>query len=271
MSYIVFCKGNRAEKPFVVEDMKLRLYSMEELCYYIFKNVSLCDRELLREKLPEWIEKQCNLPDLAESIRIVLQKDPRPERVAAQIFAYTDYLNKQEREAVCERIRKYAQLGFYERRKMRGDYFYLDGKYREAIKEYEDMLKQEAYDDKKMQHSLLYNMGCCYAAMFYYDIAYGVFLQAAQLDVAQGEDIIAALFCKRMVLNDKEWETYLKSHGEMAALAPAMEKQMKDVKKQWKEAPEAKEITKLKEHVDGRNKDYYAAMDTLLEKWKMHA
>ena len=204
MSYIIFCKGKRAEKPFMVEDLKLRLYSMEELCYYVYSNVSLCDRELLQESLATWIEAQCGLPDLAESIRIVLKKDPRLERVAAQI------------------IRKYTQLGYNERRKMRADYFYLDGKYREAIKDYEDMLEQKAYDDAKMKHHLLYNIGCCYAAMFYYDIAYGWFLHAAQMDIAQGEDVMAALFVKRMTLTDKEWEEYLDEHKEMAAMAPAM-------------------------------------------------
>ncbi len=271
MSYIIFCKGKRAEKPFMVEDLKLRLYSMEELCYYVYSNVSLCDRELLQESLATWIEAQCGLPDLAESIRIVLKKDPRPERVAAQIFAYTDYLNRQERDAVCERIRKYTQLGYNERRKMRADYFYLDGKYREAIKDYEDMLEQKAYDDAKMKHHLLYNIGCCYAAMFYYDIAYGWFLHAAQMDIAQGEDVMAALFVKRMTLTDKEWEEYLDEHKEMAAMAPAMEKQLKDIQKQWEESSRAKTVENLKNHGQGRDKAYYEEVDRILEVWKAKA
>ncbi|MBP3422008.1 MAG: hypothetical protein J6K37_07045 [Lachnospiraceae bacterium] len=271
MSYIIFCKGKRADKPFIVEDLKLRLYSMEELCYYVYSNVSLCDKELLQEQLATWIEAQCGLPDLAESLRIVLMKDPRPERIAAQIFAYTDYLNKQERDAVCERIRKYTQLGYNERRKMRGDYFYLDGKYKEAIKDYEDMLEQKAYDDQKMKHHLLYNIGCCYAAMFYYDIAYGWFLRAAQMDIAKGEDVLAALYVKKMSLSDKEWETFLEEHAEMATLAPAMEKQMQEIKKQWAEAPEAKEIENLRTHKQGRDKEYYEKIDRLLETWKAKA
>lgn len=271
MSYIIFCKGKRAEKPFIVGDLKLRLYSMEELCYYVYSNVSLCDKELLHKELPAWIEVQCGLPDLAESLRIVLEKDPRPERVAAQIFAYTDFLNKQERDAVCERIRKYAQLGYNERRKMRADYFYLDGKYKEAIKDYEDMLEQNAYDDSKMKHHLLYNIGCCYGAMLYYDIAYGWFLRAAQMDIAKGEDVLAALYVKRMSLSDNEWDDYLEKHPEMATFVPAMEKQMHEIKKQWEESVEAKEVRALQIHEHGRNKVYYEEMDRLLELWKAKA
>lgn len=268
MSYVIFCKGQRAVKPYVIEDLKLRIYSMEELCFYIYSNVSLCDRELVKPELAAWIEHQCGLPDLSGSIRVILEKDPRAERIAAQIFAYTDYLTRQERDAVCEKIRKYSLLGLNERRKMRGDYFYLDGKYQEAIKDYEEMLVQEAYDDEKMHHSLLYNIGCCYGAMFYYDIAYGWFLQAAAMDLAKGEDIMAALFCKRMSLDDREWEKYLETHQEFAAFAPPMERQRESLLEQWEKTPEAEELASYRRGPEGRKKDYDTYMSKCLEEWK---
>lgn len=268
MSYVIFCKGKPGDKPYIIEDLKLRLFSIEELCYYIYSNVSLCDLELLKPELAAWIERQWGLPDLAESIRVVLQKDPRAERVAAQIFAYTDFLIKQEREAVCERIRKYSQLGIYERRKMRGDYYYLDGKFREAIKDYEEMLEQKAYDDEKMHHGLLYNMGCCYASMFYYEIAYGCFLQAAELEVSKGEDLIAAMFCKKMSLDEKEWEAYLSRHKEFASFAASMERQFAKIKEEWDKSPEAGELLKLQKGSQGRTKEYYESMTKRVEEWK---
>ncbi len=268
MSYVIFCKGKRGDKPYVVEDLKLRLFSVEELCYYIYSNVSLCDLELCKPELAAWIERQCRLPDLAESIRVVLKKDPRAERVAAQIFAYTDFLTRQEREAVCERIRKYSQLGINERRKMRGDYFYLDGKYREAIKDYEEMLEQKAYDDEKMHHGLLYNIGCCYASMFYYEIAYNCFMRAAELEIFKGEDLVAAMFCKKMSLDDKEWETFLSGHEEFSSFAASMERQFAKIKEEWEKSSQAGELLKLQKGSQGRTKEYYESMTNHVEKWK---
>lgn len=268
MSYVIFCKGKRAEKPYLIEDIKMPVYSMEELCYYIYSNVSLCDRELLKPELAAWIERQCGLPDLSESIRVVLQKDPRAERVAAQIFAYANYLTRQERDAVCERIRKYSMLGLNERRKMRGDYFYLGQKYRDAIREYEEMIARGAYDDEKMHHDLLYNIGCCYGSMFYFEIAYGWFLQAAAMDISRGGDMMAALFCKRMSLEDGEWEKYLSEHPDFAAFAPPMEKQREQLLKQWEKTPEGKELLSFQEDPKNRKKEYYAFMSKCLEEWK---
>lgn len=270
MSYVIFCKGRKADKPYWIEDLKIYIDSLEELCYYIYSNASLCDRELLKPELAVWLERQCALPDLAGSLKVVLQKDTRPERIAAQILNYADYLTRQEREVVCEKIRKYSMLGLHERRKMRGDYLYLDGKYQDAIACYEEMIVQKAYDNEKMQHSLLYNIGCCYGAMFYFDIAYGWFLQAAALNVAKEEDIMAALFCKRMSLDDKAWKEYLSAHEEMAAFAPPMEKRMKEVEEAFWKSPSAREFQSFQKGTDGRKKDYYTYMAQCLEEWKCH-
>lgn len=238
MSYVVFCKGKTAKKPYVVKDLKLRLYSMEELCYYIYNNSLLCDEELMRPELSYWIKDECGLPDLYASIDVVLHKDPKAERVAAQIFAYMDYLTKPERESVCTKIRKAGTLGINERKKSRGDMLYLEERYNDAIRVYEDLIEKKAYDDERMYHHLLYNIGCCYGNMFYYDIAYEWFMKAAAINIEKGEDIIAALFCKRMTLSGKEWERFLESREELASYAPSMENQREIfLKEQEKEKP----------------------------------
>lgn len=268
MSYVIFCKKKGTEKPYIIEDLRLRIFTIEEFCYYIYSNVSLCDQELLKPEVAAWIEEQCKMPDLAESIRVILRKDPRAERVASQIFAYTDYLTKTEREAVCERIRKYSQWGLEERKKMRGDYFYLDGKFMEAARVYQEMLEQGNYEDEKMHHGLLYNMGCCFASMFYYDIAYDCFFKAAELDVARGEDMMAALFCKKTALSEREWEDFLNANDEFSAYAAPMERELRKAEEEWRESALAKDLLKLQNHSRGRTKEYYDIMEKYLWEWK---
>lgn len=80
----------------------------------------------MKIQLANWIGHQLGFMDLFESILSILSKEPRPEKVASQIFAYTNYLTKPEREAVCERIRKNSLLSLNERRKMRADYYVVE-------------------------------------------------------------------------------------------------------------------------------------------------
>ena len=48
MSYILFCKGKRAEKPYFVADIRKKIYTIEELCYYLYHNTTLCGEELVK-------------------------------------------------------------------------------------------------------------------------------------------------------------------------------------------------------------------------------
>ena len=41
MSTVILCNGNYAETPYFIAQEELRLYSVEELCYYLYKNAFL--------------------------------------------------------------------------------------------------------------------------------------------------------------------------------------------------------------------------------------
>ena len=101
MSYVLLCKGNKALKPYYIADIRKKIYTLEELCYYLYHNTVLCSEELVRFQLAHWIGHQLGFQDLSESLLRILEKEKRPEKIASQIFAYADYLTKQERESVC--------------------------------------------------------------------------------------------------------------------------------------------------------------------------
>lgn len=268
MSHIVLCKGKRARIPYEIEDLKLRLYSVEELCYYMYSNTSLCTEELTKQSLAVWLKDQCGLPDLYASISEVLNKAPLPERVAAQIFAYTDFLNKQEREAVCERIKKAGSLGINERRKSRADLLYLDEKYGEAIKEYGKLLQRKAFNNEKMRGNLLYNIGCCYASMFYYRLAGQWFLQAAEIESIREEALTAAAFCMNMDGDKKLLSKFLDEYPEAESLISEADRKRKEAEEMWEQEPETEKMQQILKTAGSRNREYSAYLTEKMENWK---
>lgn len=244
MGCIFLCKGKKAESPYVVANIRKKLYTIEELCFYIYDNPVLCGEELLNPRLTHWIGSQCGFADLCDSILIILNKDPRPERVASQIFAYTDYLEKSDREAVCERIRKYSQFSVNERKKMCADHHVVAGRYSEAIRDYEEMLLEVCYENEKERHHILYDIGCCYGAMFYYELAYDWFMKAAETDIQKEEDIQAALFCKKMVLREEEFSAFIKEHDEWEQAAYHMEQNETHIRREYEERPQTVSLYK---------------------------
>ncbi|MCR5654287.1 MAG: hypothetical protein K6G07_01415 [Lachnospiraceae bacterium] len=224
MSYVVFCKGQDAGEAYVMGEPKIHLYTMEELCYYIYRNRTLCDKELLNPALADWIRDECKLADLASSLREIYRTEPKAEKIAEQIFAYMDFLKKMDREAVCEIIRKSALLSMNERRKSRADQFFVEEEYRNAAMEYEKLLANANYDNEKAKHNMMYNVGCCYARFFYYDIAAKWFLDAARMGIRSHDDFVLFLLCKRKSLKEEEFRLFMMEHPELKEYVEPMEK-----------------------------------------------
>ena len=80
MSYVLLCKGNKALKPYYIEDIRKKIYTLEELCYYLYHNTVLCAEELVRFQLAHWIGHQLGFQDLSESLLRILEKEKRPEK-----------------------------------------------------------------------------------------------------------------------------------------------------------------------------------------------
>lgn len=266
MSYILFCKGKKAERPYFVADIRKKIYTIEELCYYLYHNTTLCGEELVKIQLANWIGHQLGFMDLFESILSILSKDPRPEKVASQIFAYANYLTKSEREAVCEKIRKNSLLSINERRKMRADYYVVENNYREAIQAYEELLERKDYNTQKEKHHIMYNIGCCYSYMFYFDLAFEWFMKAAEMEIDQKEDLIAALFCKNMTMSHEEFGEFANSHLEFEQVSAELSRELEEAKHHFLKEPDTVKLLSFSESKRGRDQEYQEfVLDKIVE------
>lgn len=233
MSYVLLCEGRVAEQPYLITDLRKKIYTIEELCFYIYQNASLCGEELVKPQLINWIGTQCGYSDLQESIRTILNRDPKPEKIASQIFAYANYLTKQERDAVCERIRKYSLLSVVERKKMRADTNVVSGNYRDAIRDYEDILDKEEYRTEKEKHHIIYNIGCCYGSLFYYNLAYEWFLKAAEMKIDTESDLTSALFCKYMELSEVDFSEFVNQQKQFQDIKTVFDAKLRDYNREY--------------------------------------
>ena len=56
MAGFILCRSKYAEKPYYINNMAINIYSMEELCYYIYNNIYLIGTDLIDEGLVNWID-----------------------------------------------------------------------------------------------------------------------------------------------------------------------------------------------------------------------
>ena len=126
--------------------------------------------------------------------------------------------------------------------KMPADHYVLETPHQDAIREYEDILLQKEYNTAKEKHHIIYDIGCCYAHMFYFDLAYDCFIRAYDMELSPKEDLRAALFCKRMLLSDREYEDFLADHEEFKETDRELSEQIRGIRHEYDNEAETKEL-----------------------------
>ena len=62
MGSLILCHRKRARQPYVIARIHMRVYTIEELCYYICNNLYLIDYTLVNRQLCNWIENRPSMP-----------------------------------------------------------------------------------------------------------------------------------------------------------------------------------------------------------------
>ena len=63
MSGYILCQTKKAEVPYFIENISTNIYSLEELCYYLYHNLYLVDKTIINEGLCAWIQEELELPE----------------------------------------------------------------------------------------------------------------------------------------------------------------------------------------------------------------
>ena len=75
MGSLILCHRKRAKRPFEISRVHMRIYTIEELCYYICNNLYLIDYTIVNNRLCSWIGDELELVDLEEQLREKLRNN----------------------------------------------------------------------------------------------------------------------------------------------------------------------------------------------------
>ena len=143
MSGYILCQTKKADKPFFVESINTNIYSLEELCYFLYHNLYLVDSSVINENLCTWISEELDLPRLAAKLRPHLGKFASAEDVLYPVFKEINYLTYDELKALNVKLAKLDQEAPLLRKKRKGDALVANKMYVSAIKVYQQLLKKE--------------------------------------------------------------------------------------------------------------------------------
>ena len=180
MSGYILCQTKRAKNPYYIENISTNIYSLEELCYYLYHNLYLVDETIFNEGLCIWIRDELMLPKLAEKIKGSISKFAGAEDLLYPVFKEINYLTYEEMKVLNGRIHKLDEEAPVVRQKQKGDALVENGMYVHAIQVYQELLEKQNLEEERegLTESIYHNLGCAYSYLFQMEKALECFRMA---------------------------------------------------------------------------------------------
>ena len=210
MSGYILCQTKKADKPFFVESINTNIYSLEELCYFLYHNLYLVDSSVINENLCTWISEELDLPRLAAKLRPHLGKFASAEDVLYPVFKEINYLTYDELKALNVKLAKLDQEAPLLRKKRKGDALVANKMYVSAIKVYQQLLKKEGLEQIRpgLTMSVWHNLGCAYSYLFQMEKAMECFYHAWE-KTQSPKELKAYMLSYRSIRSGAEYEKEL--------------------------------------------------------------
>ena len=139
----ILCKGELAKEPYIIPVSETPVYSLEELCYYMYHHIYSVTEEFFDEKLAQWLSEQAGLDALAEKMRGLVRKKNDLKDLVVTLMCSCDYYKEEEIVQLVTVMKKIENLPAHEKNKIKADHYLRAGKYGKSLQEYKRLLYGE--------------------------------------------------------------------------------------------------------------------------------
>ena len=268
MARVILCETTPATTSYIFPNTKIEVYSYEELCYYIYNNVALISGEYIGIGLFNWIENCLHLPELANSLRKVKEKDNTDlTDLLTRILTYKEFYTIEEVKEFIFRLERIKGMTSPQFRKLQADGFLRYHKYMKAISIYDEILEQNKDANKELLGAIYHNKAVALAHNFEIKNAMDAYLTSYKY-TGDKETIYEYLLLAATVYEKKEIETlatFYNVEDMLEKIYDAMENAQADVTG----SPLYHRMEQAIYHYQKNNlTDFNKRMDTVLEELK---
>lgn len=227
MGKVIVCSGKLADNPYIIKEVGKKLYSIEEICYYVGTNVYSIDLSFFSPELIKFIKDELKLPVVANKLKSLVSGNYLLNDVITALFCSCDLYSKEEILKIIELVKSLTEMPAWERKAYIGYKKLNEGKYLLALKYFRGTLKEEslAANDYGV---VLRAMGICLIHVSSFKEAADCFYKAYKY-TQDNKVLILALLALKLGNPDKEF-------NERANELTKDESIISEAEKIWKEA-----------------------------------
>lgn len=268
MNRCLLCTGEVAKTPYYFEKVYANIYSIEELCYVLYENAFLIDRDILDKKLVDWIDTGCKLHDLARALYTLINQNALPSSFVGTILEYVGYYSQDEITKVESILRLNASVSVFEKWKAKADFLFENNNFLLALKEYERALTNIGEDELDLRARIYNNMGVTYMCLYLFDSAIDCFKTSYEIN--NNETAYKHyLTAKRLQVSEDEYVKMISEEENAYRMSISIESELENTKKEFDDTEKArhlKEIFTLKDEKDAAV--YYSEITAITEALK---
>lgn len=270
MAKFILCTGKLAEEPLHFPLTNFDVYSIEELCYYLYENIYTITEEIFNRKMVVWLREQLQMEKMADQLEEMIEAKNGMKDIVVSLLCSADYYTENEVKDIIKIIDEIEHLPLWGRRKMKGDNYLRYKKYTEAAKEYEKILhsKDAVHLAVEEYGNILHNLAIAHVHTKTLRAVAREFKEAYSRNNNE-ESLKQYLFALKLGKFEKEFaeeiifyqvpEDRVKQYLEEFHSIIEEAKNLKIYKK-------IRKFSKLKE--DGKVIEYYDNIEALIYKWK---
>lgn len=158
----------------------MELWTIEELCFYLYYNIENLDETVMGRELYEWLAKEIRLPRLSSSLEQEQKQGKSVPWCAWFLLKEIGMYSDEELEEIRTFCFAMENKDAFECQKLKADRLLQNGKYLRSIQEYEKLLAL-GEENRQYQHltgDILHNMGVANTRLFLFQEAADCFEKA---------------------------------------------------------------------------------------------
>ncbi|SFB04165.1 hypothetical protein SAMN05216249_107137 [Acetitomaculum ruminis DSM 5522] len=274
MGKVLVCNSVIAKTPYYIKEAGIKIFTIEELSYFISQNAYLLDESFMNVELCNFIKNELGMEELGNTLRELIRKQGKVAEFAAEIVYSNNFFNEEEKRKIRDILLKISSKNVFFRRKAKADEMFNRNQYINSIIEYNKLLEGEK--DRTVSNeeygNAYHNLASAYARLFlfgqaarYYKIGYSynksqetfkeyLFSLRFYKDDIFGED--GVFFDKKITPKDAaELEVYLENMMDEEGAKENIKK-VKELMDSRDEGDFGKYYTELRKMLEQRKKEY---------------
>lgn len=270
MGKLIQCSSRLAKRPYYFHLTDTRVYSIEEVCYYINKNIYIMQGEVFDPGFVTWLREELGMEETAEKMENMFKKHADLKDIVVTLCCSCDYYDEAEINQMIRIMEETDHLPARAKLKIQADnelqceHFERAAEIYQAVLRSDDMLQASPAEYGPIYH----NIGVAFGRLGEYNKAAESFLHAYEKN-HQEESLQSYLFALHLAGKDDAWKEAAERLEVQADQIVRLEAEYNEIRKRCSVSRKVRQVKRLRYLAgSGRLSEYYDKIKRNIKDWK---